>query len=135
VLEALSDVGYAPPAFTSIDDGVTFPLERSQAVVFEQLHGTLAAQTTAVNAGLAAARRQAQQQARTAATFIQSISDQQAAAAAGQVTVESLLKQAPIWYELDLANLTGGPYSAEYFIGTTPLVVPTGIDLAAESTA
>lgn len=131
---SLSDIGYTPPAAATNSDDIVFPLSRADAVKLEVLHGTLADQETAINAALDAAAGAAQRQSPTEDYLLQFQAQQQNTKSAEQY-VRDALKGVPIWLELELANLTGGPFEADYFVETTPLVVPKTIDLAAGSTA
>lgn len=129
VLAGSADIGYSLPVDDVADDGLVFPLTRDQVVLHEEVHGTLDAQRTAIASAFAAARLAANQTAPTSEAV--SLLNQQATARAGQNSVAVALKTNPIWYDLQLAPVTGQSFASEYAISLTPLSVPKMIDLGA----
>lgn len=126
------DIAYTPPPIAPNSDDLNFPLTRGDAVQYELVHGTLAAQATAVTNALQAAATAAKQQALVPDYLVQ-FQQQQDNAKSTEERVRDALKTVPIWLELELADVHGGPFAAEYVIATSPLVIPQSIDLEAAS--
>lgn len=132
----VDELGYTPPVAGVVDDGLTFPLDRNQVVVVEQLHGgsSLAAQEAGIASAIASAKLAAIINSAPATSVPISVLQQQASLAASQNSVAFQLQQNPIWYELQLKPVTNGPFTAEYFLTTELLSIPKLVDLSGPST-
>lgn len=122
------DIGYTLPAATNDPEAISFPLTRATAVKYEQVHGTLAEQETLIKAALAASVDTGN---KDGADYDATLGRDQGTNAAAKLTVADAVKKAPIWYELELVSLSGGPFNVAYYVSTTPLVIPKAIDLEA----
>jgi hypothetical protein len=125
------DVGYTPPLDAGNDGSLHFPLSRRDVVVTEAVHGTLVEQQAALQAAavyIGALERSADEGDPRGRPALEAM-----AKAAGAASVDDALKDHPIWYELVLRPVSGEKFASSYDIATTPLVVPTQIDLEAPS--
>jgi hypothetical protein len=126
-----ADVGYTVPVDAPNDDGLTFPLAYSQAVLINEVHGSAAQQ----------------------AVILQELADsfavpdlsgvrgtpEEVAAILNRATdmpkqVDDALKDNSVWLELKLKNVNSGPFNNLYLVDVTQLEIPQGINLEAGST-
>ncbi len=125
-----SDVGYTVPADGADDDGLIFPLTKSQVVVVEAGRGSTPDQLSAIYGVLpiivAAARL-------GSVPGGPSLAQQEEIAFLSRFTVETALGGHAIWYDLQLKPVVNGPFQAEYQILTTQLEVPKQVDTEAPS--
>jgi hypothetical protein len=124
-------VGYTVPVDAPNDDGLTFPLAYSQAVLVNEVHGSAAQQ----------------------AVILQELADsftvpdlsgvrgtpEEIAAILNRATdmpkqVDDALKDNSVWLELKLKNVNSGPFNNLYLVDVTQLEIPQGINLEAGST-
>jgi hypothetical protein len=160
--QTLTDVGYTPPVDEVNDDGLVFPLDRNQIVVSEAVRGTLDEQRTGIKSAFESARQAAlitqyggdpltaqlngvfglpyvppslnlPQYGGTFNPMDRSVLVQRYAALAAQNSVAYQLSLNPIWYDLQLKPVNGGPFDSEYLISVTTLNIPRQIDLEASS--
>lgn len=132
-LPDLSDVGYTPPIAPGVDDGLVFPLDKTQVIVSEVIRGSLDDQKTAVNAAINAAAAQA---VLSSLTFGSVGSAAGAAKVIAELNGNSLaieLQNHPIWYEGTIKPLNR-PFSNVYRVQLTTLTMEKGVDLAGAST-
>lgn len=119
-----SDVGYSVPLDAPNDDNLVFPLTRDQVVVRSQFWGSPALEFAfAVGPGIGTAVA-LERIAKTGFPAPPSL---------GNFTIESLIRQHAMWFDLELKPVTNGPFNSEYHILTTQLQTPKQIDLAASS--
>jgi hypothetical protein len=148
------DIGYTPPISESADDGIIFPLEKADVVLFEGTIGSLPGQTTAVMTSFATTSGQSAQLSSSALASprfpqrslssttqtIDTLSNdltkaETILADALQNTHDALQSQA-FWYELALKPLDiNGSFEEDYVIQTTPVMIPMNIDLSAASSS
>jgi hypothetical protein len=121
----VDDVGFTPPAAGANPDDIQFPLSRAAAVKYEMIHGDIATQSAAFAGTLYAGGSAGLSQ-----DYLGNDADQRANERGADNYVRNVLKQVPIWLELELLNLTGGPFQFDYFVTTTPLVIPQSINLS-----
>ena len=114
------DVGYSVPIDRVVDDGLTFPLTKSQAVNGESL-------VTMTDPGILT-QLQAQQTLTQNASGYTSIDQIQSAYA--KQTLQNSLKAIRTWYTISLKNVQNGPFDAEYDTQVGPMVLPKQIDLS-----
>lgn len=131
---SVDDIGYTPPVSSQTDDGLVFPLNKGDAVITEVVHGDLQSQINGINSAIATARRIAQIEAGNPFPGLSPIAKANTIAILSVNTVEYQLKLNPIWYDLQLRPVDGGPFEADYELITTRLTIPKGIDLEAPST-
>jgi hypothetical protein len=126
------DVGYTPPVYAPYDDGLTFPLSKSQAVIESGLVGQTnqsAQITQTVFAALAALG-----QVPTGSTPFQYFQFIANANADLQSRLNAVFVNYPVFYKLGLNPVQNGPFAGFYSMGTTSLVIPELINLAGPST-
>jgi hypothetical protein len=158
----MTDVGYTPPIDVPNDDGLVFPLDRSQIVVSEAVRGTLDEQRTGIKSAFESARQAAlitqyggdpllarlngmfnlpyiplalnlPQYGGTFSPTSRSVLIQKYAALAAQNSVGYQLSLNPIWYDLQIKPVNNGPFDNEYRVLLTDLNVPRQINLEAAS--
>jgi hypothetical protein len=135
VLPFSEDIGYTPPVVASIDDGLVFPLDRSQIVVADVVHGTLDAQVAGIQSSFRSQATAAQLAALpTQPNSALSITRQQIEIQANANSVALQLQRNPIWWDFQIKPVVNGPFNAVYNLQVTPLQVPKMIDLAGAST-
>jgi hypothetical protein len=123
------DVGYTPPRFDpSMDDGLTFPLDRRQVVRLDRMNGSLAAQRQVI----LAAFTNEQIAAAIGDNPNKTVEMQMELARVNKGKTDEVLKTNAIWYELRLKPVTG-EFSVPYTIDPTVLEIPRQIDLEAPS--
>lgn len=120
-----SSVGYAPPTDLPNDDGLTFPLAKDTAGT-EVWTGSISAQEDAILASFADGPRW-----NTAITPASSISTQQTESSTQDEKTAAALEANPIWCELTLNPLDGGPYNTDYTLTVSVLKIPKTMDLEA----
>lgn len=137
---SLSDILFTPPSAAPADDDLIFPLDRAAAVKFEQVHGSLAEQAAALNDSLSATasisqinKELSQFLTPTELGYLQQSTNYLLNHKSTDELVRTALAKNPIWLELELVNLTDGPFAREYFVDVTPLSIPKTIDLQAPS--
>ena len=130
------DVNYSYPADSPIDDGLVFPLDKTQSVISETITTNPISQEQAI----ITAYTGSQQQQLFLAQIEAGISEAQAQINLIQsqhISQAQLYEQAlaanPSWYELVLNPVVNGPFSTEYDITVSELMVPQQINLAAPS--
>lgn len=112
-----ANLGYEVPLFAGTDDGITFPLTKSQVVVKSIWHNTDQIQSPAVTS-----------QAYNAPGDLVTVEDAQDVVAAAQAQINAAVKSYPVWYELELKNING-KFTNEYPVTVTLLELPKQIDL------
>lgn len=148
------ELGYAPPAEFTVDDGLRFPAAASDLILKSQWHG-LASTLNPVNVALYNLQLQTIVAEAIASTARSSESGFQVAGASStnlSVTVpvdntiaiesavqtavlQNLLQGTGLWYELVLRPVTNGPFAAAYVVNTTAMSLPQTIDLEAPSSS
>jgi len=118
------DISYVVPADAVNDDGLIFPLTKARATVKEQIHGDSFTQADLIRASYAADIEVDAANPQTADEF-------DALAALQTKTTTAVLKDNPVWYELELRPVTGASFETAYDIETSVLKVPKMIDLEA----
>lgn len=131
LLPGAGDVGYSPPLDAANDDGLVFPLTRAQVVDADQTHGTASAQEPGIQNAMAAASQAATIGQIQPTNAQQSIQIQQQVNALGRNTVEQALKLNPVWHELIVRGVQGGPFNVDYSIDVTDVMVPRQVDTEA----
>jgi hypothetical protein len=131
---SLTDVGYSPPVAAPDDDGLVFPLDKSQIVVTEEIKGSTAAQQTAIMSSFASMAKAAQLAQYATNSIAGSIITQQIEILANANSVSRGLNRNAIYYDAQIKPVNNGPFFALYRITTTKLEAPQGINLEAAST-
>ncbi|MFO1147812.1 MAG: hypothetical protein U1E62_05480 [Alsobacter sp.] len=126
----VSDVGFTPPVPGTGPDDIQFPLTAANAVKLAVVHGDEATQAAAVTTAIADASTAAGGLGYTQDYLVNNTIQKQNETSADQL-VRDALKAVPIWLELELVNLTGGPFQSDYFVNTTPVAIAKTIDLEA----
>lgn len=132
VLPTLSDVGYSPPIAAPDDDGLVFPLDKSQIVVTESVKAS--DQQGAIKGAFASMARAAQLAQIPTSTLSQSVINQRIEIEANANSVSRALQRHPVYYDAQIKPVNSGPFFDLYKITTTELQAPKGIDLEAAST-
>jgi len=157
LVDALGQIGYAPPVETTVDDGIVFPIRLRDVVLTNEWHGvpstvspgTVAAYNLAINNAVYEAIRAAKLNPLTLpppgvppdfdgfTEVLRVQADQPDWGAIDfqvqQAVLNSVYQGTGLWYELALKPLDGGPYAGSYVLSTTPLLIPRTIDLSAPS--
>jgi hypothetical protein len=129
VLPTTTDLGYAPPAYVATDDGLTFPLARSDIVLVDAFHqGADVANAALENMATAAQAAMAPPPSNDQAGIYQQQREQKMLSAN---TLAKLLAANPSWQEFQLKPVAGGQFNKVYNVKFTDLTVPMGIDLQA----
>jgi hypothetical protein len=145
------EIGYTPPAETTVDDGLVFPLTAANGIRRNQWHGIAStlnpANIAAYNSIIATAVIDAINQAK-ATVFINVPSLEGGTITSGSITVpvsnaadiqnavdqavdKALAQGTSLWYELVLNPVTNGPFGGAYVVPTSKLRIPQNIDLEA----
>ena len=127
VLPTTTDLGYAPPVYTTTDDGLTFPLTADMIMVKDEFHVGADVSGKALQSMAAAAQR-----AQRPPSFdsLQGIYDKQREIQMLNAnSLAALLQADPSWQEFQIKPVNGGPFHKVYNIKFTNLAVPKGIDL------
>ena len=129
------DITYAPPVYNPNDDGLVFPLDKSQAVISESFRS--ATDMSGEIASVAQFYNSAVQQQGTAGfqnlqpnqygQSVQGLHEAMVSAAA------QALARNPYWYQLILKPVVNGPFSTEYDVTVSDLMIDKQIDLASAS--
>ena len=122
------DVAYTVPTDAPADDGLVFPLSKGQVVVTEAIHGSLAEQESVIQAAFVYDRLVANTGDPVGAD------DQALIAQQTTLTAAEALKNAPIWYELELKPVADMSFETAFDIEVSELQVAKMIDLEAAST-
>lgn len=137
VAVASGDIGYSPPLDVPNDDGIVFPVSKSDVVLVETVHGSLAEQGAAALSAMSSISKSQQASIFSGGLFTGSggffggDGVQFGQISPKQTTVASALQREPIWYDLQLRPLTGSTFTNLYEVTVTDLVVPKMIDLEA----
>ena len=139
-----ADISYTPPVFQPFDDGLVFPLNHAPAK--SGLTNTLENQAAAIEAAIPAALiAMAIQNPPQPMEPVQSgvggetiVSTGVGPIAAWQAAIDaSVLPTAMsnngIGWSMSIESVVNGPFAASYVAGITPLELPQGIDLSANS--
>ncbi len=118
------DVSYTLPNDAPNDDGLTFPLTKRQAVVREEIHGSVDAQADAIRASFPV-------DVEVDSANPQTIAEQDDLEKLQLLTTTEILKDNSVWYDLELKPVTGASFEAAYDIEVSVLKVPKMIDLEA----
>ncbi len=129
VLPSSTNLGYAPPVYTSNDDGLSFPLDYSQVVVVDAVHGAYGNQVGPINSAIASMAQAARITQQTTTSLTQSVSNQTQAALANANSVQHQLGLNPVWQEYQIKPVNAGPFHKVYNVLFTHLTVPMGVDL------
>lgn len=129
LVSVAGSVGFSPPVAGPNDDGLVFPLTRDQAVISESVTGSLAAQEAAINDSFLSEIEIALLASTPAMTEQIAIANQQAIANASVNSTANALKNNPIFYTLELVNLTGKSFATNYDLELTKLTIPKQLDL------
>lgn len=131
LLNTLTDVGYTPPVRKVVDDGVTFPILDSSAIVLvDTIVGSLGAQEAGIYHAFNSAKAAAEAPYKTVPTDVASlVSVQLQQAALGADTVALELQKAPIYRNLQLKPLDVGPYGGYYQVTLTEQQGPQQVNL------
>jgi hypothetical protein len=122
VLLPASDVGYTTPIISTDDDGMRFPLNYTGAVALDVWHNDdLEEQRQAFALAVPAAAFAADAQP--------TIPQQQSTGNNVSRFADEAFKGLGTYREIHLRPVTGGPFTSTYYIDTTVLKVPQGIDL------
>lgn len=111
------NLGYEVPLFAGTDDGIKFPLTKSQVVVKSIWHNTDQEQSPSVGSkavvadGAIITQEQAQDEVQAA-----------------QDLINAGVAAYPVWYELELKNING-KFTNDYDVTVTLLELPKQIDL------
>ena len=127
VLPTTTDLGYAPPVYTTTDDGLTFPLTADMIMVKDEFHVGADVSGKALQSMAAAAQR-----AQRPPSFdsLQGIYNKQREIQMLDAnSLAALLQANPSWQEFQIKPVNGGPFYKVYNIKFTNLAVPQGIDL------
>lgn len=122
VLDA-GDVGYTVPVDAPADDGLVFPLSKSDVVLNAEWIGSNAAQRAAITA--AGVFPDTRFNAKPLANVVQEVFDAQKEI---PKLVQDALKASPIYFDLQLRGLQG-KFETAYDIDLTALEIPRGINL------
>ncbi len=137
----LGDVSYSKPVFAPDDDGLQFPLTRSQIIISENLNGDKDTQRAAIEAAIPASQALASGSLIDSAitpdgantTMDPAWALEQSQRYWSSNSIPAVMEANPVWYELILKPVQNGPFSAAYTISVSPLSIPQGIDLEAPS--
>lgn len=144
----LGDVGFVPPVEGNDDDGLIFPLtDESQVVLANVVHGSAGAQAGAIQEGFVFAKQAANSPSSTnntvtltgpdgstigyTETYTDNTKQLMSALLNQSFSIDYLLSQAPMAYELQLRPVTNGPFVGAYTLPAITLNLPKTIDLAA----
>lgn len=133
LVETLTDVGYTPPVRQVVDDGVTFPILDSSAIILnDSIVGTIGDQAGGIIKAFNAAKLAATLPYEFIPTTIgQMVTLQQRLAVLGSDTMALELSKTPIYRNLQLKPLDTGVYGGYYILKLTDQQGPQQINLAA----
>lgn len=134
VISDASDIGYTPPIFSPNDDGIVFPLDKSQIVISEAVRGSLSAQGAAVGSALSSMAAAARLGAIQAPSLDVSASLQRQIQTLSANSVSRATALNPIWYDAVLKPVSGQQFDSFYNVVLTKLTCAKGIDLEGAST-
>jgi len=129
VLPTTTDLGYAPPVYTSTDDGITFPATREMIVVTDKFHRGRDVSYEALDsmsAAMIASRRRLEGGEASQEGAYQR---QREASLLAANSLPTLLAANPSWQEFQLKPMSTGPFHKVYNIKFTNLTIPMGVDL------
>lgn len=128
------DILYGPPIYGPNDDGLVFPLNKAQAVISETFQSASTISEQQVQLAIAAGQVLNEQQQQLAAgqpiPLAQLIIDRHSAA---KTAMAQAMAKTPYWYQLVLKPVVNGPFSTEYDVTVSNLMLPKNIDLSAPS--
>jgi len=144
-----NDIGYTAPAYQAFDDGLTFPLD-TIPTADGQANGTFSGSTASQAAAIRAAFPVAEELANDAflAGFTSTVSagstSLSSSANAGwplenatfNLTTQNVpyvMEANPVRWDYYIKSVTNGPFNGAYGLTVTPLEIPQGINLEAES--
>lgn len=131
VLPTLTDLSYEPPLHVSIDDGLTFPLTRSQIVLVDRFH---AGEGGVADAALKAMKDAAILAQQPTGSLQQGYENALRGQLLGANSLDKLLKENPSWQEFQFKPVNSGPFHKVYNVKFSKLQIPMGIDLQSETT-
>jgi hypothetical protein len=134
VISDASDVGYTPPVFAVNDDGLEFPLTKSEIVISEGIRGDADGQGQGVGGVLATMAQQAQLGSIPAGSLEVSAGIQSQIRSMSGNSINTATALHPIWYDAVLKPLSGWQFNNSYNVALTNFTCPRGIDLEASST-
>lgn len=138
------DVGYTVPQDNTIDDGIVFPVTKSDVVIEEGVSGSLGAQAAGILSAFQARKEAMEAEEESPNGIVLAsptgheigttvkpavIKNRQTQAATDRADVGKRLAENPIYYHAELKPLTGQSFESIYLIETTPQTVIRGIDL------
>lgn len=127
------DVGYGSPVEGPNDDGLVFPLSRSDIVISEVITGDIATQEAAIQSAFVSEQLIAQLGGQPAPNEQIALENLQAIAQASANSVANAIKNSPIKMDLTLRDLSQGGFETVYDLPITKLAIAKQIDLAAEA--
>jgi hypothetical protein len=147
VLPDTADMAYTPPVPFTIDDGLTVPLTREDAIESQSVVGSVDVQYAAMNFEIAETIRQAkssgnedgqqQQIPEGAQGWVVTVSGQkdkgEAYSKAAKEAVDKAVNDNPYYYDIKFPNVQNGPFNANYSLTVTPATLPRQIDLEADA--
>ena len=122
-----TDLGYAPPVYAAVDDGLTFPLTRDMIMVMDEFH-----QGNDVSEKALDSMQQAAERGQKPPDFnsLEGIyAKQREIEMINSNNLSNLLKVDPSWQEFQIRPVNAGPFNKVYNIKFTNLTIPMGIDL------
>jgi hypothetical protein len=131
VLPGTTDLGYAPPAYTVVDDGLTFPLTRDMITAIDVWHEGADVSEAALTAMADAANLAQQPLSRLdgLTPLDAQYRRQQQITLLQANSLPKMLKENPSWQEFQFKPVNGGPFNKVYNVRFSDLSVPMGIDL------
>ena len=133
VLPVGDDVGYTPPAYAPYDDGLTFPLTESEAVIESGLIGETN-QAAPDHADRICRARGLGAEVSVGSVPFNYFTFIANANADLQSRLNATFANYPVFYKLGLNPVQNGPFAGFYSMGTTGLVIPELINLSGPST-
>lgn len=145
----LGDIGYTPPVATPFDDGLSFPLWRLPGGETASLSGSAADQAVAIQAAFPITRMLANLGigfALSSTTVSGNVEQTTGGISPGgawfvetqqllftEQTVPYVMESHPVRFDMYLKPVTNGPFNGAYGLTVTPLEIPQGINLLADS--
>jgi hypothetical protein len=123
------DLGYEPPSYAVADDGLTFPLTRDMITVINQVNGDQIEVARQALDAMQAAAQGASSPNSLNQEYLKKREDEMIKAN----TLPMLLRQNPIWHEIQLKPVNGGVFHNVYNVRVSHLKIPMGINLQASS--
>jgi hypothetical protein len=132
-----SDLSYAAPAYTVADDGLVFPLTRSQVVVVDEVRGSFTDQALAIGGALksmATAANIVPQFGGTGSPFDAVYAANQRKKLLAANSIDQAVQDHPVWIEYQFKPVNSGPFHVVLHVEFSEFTTGRGIDLESEIT-